>query len=78
LPLNNLALTWKGYGRHAEALKLMEGCVLLRTRILGANHPYTFSSLTTLLEWQTKILEIGALADEDPGCNDMVKVSQNE
>ena len=50
--MNNLAFTWKGYGRHAEALKLMEECVLLRTRILGANQSHTLSSLTTLLGWQ--------------------------
>jgi hypothetical protein len=65
--MNNIAITWKGYGRYAEALELMEECVLLQTRILGADHPHTLSSLRTLLKWQAEILEIGALADKDPG-----------
>jgi hypothetical protein len=35
----------KGVCSHIEALKLIEECVSLRARILGANHPYTSSSL---------------------------------
>jgi hypothetical protein len=31
----------------------MEECVLLRTQKLGADHPDTVSSLTTLNEWRT-------------------------
>ena len=37
----NLACTWKHQGRDIEAIKLMEECVHLRIRILGANHPDT-------------------------------------
>ena len=50
----NLAFTWKEYGRGKEALKLMEECVILRTRIIGTNHPDTLSSRATLLGWQTE------------------------
>jgi hypothetical protein len=63
--INNLAFTWKGYGRDTEALKLMEECVTARTRILGTNHPYTLSSRIALLEWQTEELEIDASADRE-------------
>ena len=59
--MNNLAYTWKGQGRCAEALKLMEECVRLRTRILGVDHPYTLSSSATLNGWQ-----IDASAANDP------------
>jgi hypothetical protein len=44
----------------------MGECVQLRTRILGANHPYTLSSLTVLSRWQTEKSETGA-ADEGQG-----------
>ncbi|EDN92191.1 hypothetical protein SS1G_08054 [Sclerotinia sclerotiorum 1980 UF-70] len=54
----HLALIWKGLGRDKEALKLMEECVLLLTRIIGTNHPNTLSSRVILLEWQTNELEI--------------------
>ena len=38
--MNNLAHTWKGQGRDADALELMKQCVEARVRILGSNHPY--------------------------------------
>jgi hypothetical protein len=61
----NLAYTWKGQGRDKDALKLMEECAKLRTRIIGTKHPDTLSSCMTLLEWQTEGLEIGASVDKD-------------
>ena len=67
--MNNLAFTWKGQGRVAEAIKLMEECVQLRTLVLGADHPHTLSSSTVLIEWETERLEIDALA---------AKVSSND
>jgi hypothetical protein len=39
--MNNLDFMWKGHGRDAEALKLIEKCVLLQKRVLGVGHPYT-------------------------------------
>jgi hypothetical protein len=59
--MNNLAFTWKGYGRHVEVLKLMEECVLLQTQILGADYPYILSSL----RWLTEKLEIGTSTNKD-------------
>jgi len=56
--INNLAFTLKGHGQNAEAIKLMEKCVQLRTLVLGANHPYTLSSSTVLIGWRTERLEI--------------------
>jgi hypothetical protein len=61
----NHALIWKGNGRDIDALKLMKQCVEARARILGANHPYTLSSNTALLGWQTEELEISALVDRE-------------
>jgi hypothetical protein len=63
--MHNLAFTWKKYGRDIEALKLIEECVIARTRILGTNHPNTLSSRKTLLEWQTEESEIGASANRE-------------
>ena len=52
--MNNLAFTWERQGRVAEALKLMEECVLLRARVLGTDHPDTISSFAALIGWQTE------------------------
>jgi hypothetical protein len=38
--LENLAFAWKGQGRDAEAVQLMEDCVQLLSRILGNGHPH--------------------------------------
>jgi hypothetical protein len=64
--MNNIAFMWKEHGRDAEALKLVEKCVLLRKRALGVDHPHTLSSLATLNRWQTEKLDIGTLAAKDP------------
>ncbi|KAF2732062.1 hypothetical protein EJ04DRAFT_441738 [Polyplosphaeria fusca] len=48
--MNNLAFTWKGQNRDVEAIGLMQQCVQLRLRKLGAAHPYTISSLATLAD----------------------------
>jgi hypothetical protein len=58
--MNNLAFTWKELGRDAEAIKLMEKCVLLRRLVLGVDHPDTLSSSEVLIGWQTEKLDIGA------------------
>ncbi|KAH8650271.1 hypothetical protein BGZ60DRAFT_421649 [Tricladium varicosporioides] len=50
----NLASTYRHQGRGTEALKLMEECVMLRTRTIGTNHPDTLSSRTALLGWRTE------------------------
>ena len=50
--MHNLAFTWKIFGRHAEAVELMEKCVLLRASVLGVDHPDSRSSAATLVEWQ--------------------------
>jgi hypothetical protein len=53
--MDNLAIIWKGHGRDIDALQLMKQCVEARAKILGANHPYTLSSSTILLEWEREI-----------------------
>jgi Tetratricopeptide repeat len=63
--MNNLAFTWKGQGRNAEAINLMEGCVQLWTRILGVDYPHTLSSFAALIGWQIEKLDIGAPTAED-------------
>lgn len=52
--MNNLAFIWKGQGRDTEALKLIQECVQLRTRVFGNNHPDTNSSLDALSRWQAE------------------------
>ena len=44
--MDNLAFMWKGLGRDAEAVKLMERCVRLRTLTLSLDYPRTLSSST--------------------------------
>jgi hypothetical protein len=63
--MNNLAFIWKRQGRNTEAIKLIEECVILGTRIIGINHPDTSSSLETLLGLQIEELEMGASVDRD-------------
>ncbi|KAH6674687.1 hypothetical protein B0J14DRAFT_587885 [Halenospora varia] len=63
--MNNLAFIWKEQGRDVEALKLIEECVMLRTRIIGTKHPDTLSSRTTLFGWRTEELELDASVDKD-------------
>ena len=63
--MNNLAFTWKWYGRDKEAMELMKECVALWTKVVGINHPQTLSSSTALLAWQTEELEISALVDRE-------------
>ncbi|KAF2473822.1 uncharacterized protein BDR25DRAFT_217410, partial [Lindgomyces ingoldianus] len=46
----NLAFTWKGQGREAEALDIIKECVHQCRRVLGADHPYYFSSLNMLAD----------------------------
>jgi hypothetical protein len=53
--MNSLAFTWKGQGRGVDALKLMEKCVQMQTRILGVDHPHTLSSSATWIEWETSL-----------------------
>ncbi|KAF2189111.1 HET-domain-containing protein [Zopfia rhizophila CBS 207.26] len=38
----------RGQGRDEEAIKLMDKCVQLTTRVLGSSHPHTLSSLDAL------------------------------
>jgi hypothetical protein len=46
--MNNLAFTWKGMARDAEALKLMKASVRLRKQKKGDSYPHTRSSSSTL------------------------------
>jgi Tetratricopeptide repeat len=62
--MNNLAFTWKEQGRHAEALKLIEECVHLRSQFLGVNHYLTLSSSAALAEWKMEELDIVTLASK--------------
>jgi hypothetical protein len=52
--MNNLAFTWKGNGKEIEAVRLMKGCVRVRERVLGANHPHFISSCTALDAWRAE------------------------
>ena len=60
--MNNLAFTQERQGRDTKALKLMEECVQLQTWVLDIDHPNTISSFAALIRWQTKKLDISALA----------------
>ncbi len=51
ISMNNLVFILKGRGQNAEAIKLMEKCVQLQTRVLGVDYPYTLSSSATLIGW---------------------------
>ncbi|KAK3902308.1 kinesin light chain [Staphylotrichum tortipilum] len=53
ISMSNLAFTWKGQGRHADALTLMENCAQARQRVLGADHPHTRSSLAIVAKWRS-------------------------
>lgn len=46
---NNLAFTWKVYGRATDASELLEKFVAVQTRVLGINHPNTLSSSAAFL-----------------------------
>jgi hypothetical protein len=37
--MNNLALTYRDLGRHADALAMFERALEFRRRVLPANHP---------------------------------------
>ena len=52
--MNNLAFTWRGQGRAAEAISLMERCFQLRKQVLGLAHPYIEASLEALRGWEGK------------------------
>jgi Tetratricopeptide repeat len=52
--MGNLAYTWKGMGRDAEAMRLLEECVQKQKRILGVDHPDTLSPSATLARWKTE------------------------
>lgn len=49
--LHNLAIVYKGQGRHSGAIALMENILELRTKSLGANHPDTEDAASWLKEW---------------------------
>lgn len=52
--MNNLAVTCKWQGQDTGALKLIEECEQLRTRLLGTNHPGTVSSSAALSRWKAE------------------------
>jgi hypothetical protein len=52
--MNNLSFTWKAMRRQTEALELMNNCVQLRKKVLGANHPHFLSSSAALSRWRTE------------------------
>ena len=56
--------------RHTEALTLMDECVQLRKRVLGANHPYFLNSSAALSEWRLK-------AKADASSGGAYKISSN-
>jgi hypothetical protein len=49
--MNNLAFTWKGMGRHIDALRLIQTCSKSRQRVLGPSHPHTQSTLLAMTTW---------------------------
>jgi hypothetical protein len=52
ISMKNLVFVWKGMGRHEDALGLLQTCFDLRQQVLGASHPYTASTLSTLKAWR--------------------------
>jgi serine/threonine protein kinase/tetratricopeptide (TPR) repeat protein len=48
MSMNNLALSYTGMGRHADALKLLEETLALRRAKLGPDHPDTLMSMNNL------------------------------
>jgi hypothetical protein len=52
--MNNLAFTWKGIGKEAEAIMLMEECVQSQQRVLGVDHPNTLSAFRALATWKAE------------------------
>jgi len=63
--ISNLAFTWKEQGRNVKAIDLMNKCIHLQIRILGANYFYTLSSATTFTEWQIQELRTSCSAAND-------------
>ena len=67
--MNNLAFTWKGQGRDADAITLMMDCVRLRRHVLGTEHPHFVSSSKVLAEWEAERADkmsprLGIVAEE--------------
>ncbi|PVH69079.1 hypothetical protein DL98DRAFT_474178 [Cadophora sp. DSE1049] len=51
--MNNLAFTWEGQDRCAEAVSLIfDECVQSRKRVLGLDHPHALSFCTSLATWK--------------------------
>jgi hypothetical protein len=63
--MNNLAFTWKEQGQQAEALRLMEECVCLRSQTFGVNYYLPLSSSKALSEWKMEELDFGIFASEN-------------
>jgi Tetratricopeptide repeat len=57
--MGNLAFILKGQGHDDKAVLLMEECFQLQKQVLGPQHPYTMSSLSTLNEWRLEKVDIG-------------------
>ncbi|KAL6787944.1 P-loop containing nucleoside triphosphate hydrolase protein [Trichoderma sp. SZMC 28012] len=50
--MHNLACTWKGQGRHDDALAQMGKCVEYKRSVLGPEHPETALSVKVLDMWE--------------------------
>jgi Tetratricopeptide repeat len=48
----DLAFTWKGEGRQVKAIAFLDHCLQRQQRILGANHPDTVFTRSTLEKWK--------------------------
>ena len=48
--LNNLGMIYDNIGRYSDAEPLLEEALLIRRRVLGADHPDTAESLNNLAE----------------------------
>jgi hypothetical protein len=59
--MRNLAISWRRQGQYSKALKPMEECVQLQTRVMGINNPYTIASSTVLTKWKTGKLNINTI-----------------
>ena len=56
----NLAFTWKAQSQDTKAINLIQGCIRLRSRILGVDHSDTSISSTVLEEWKVQEPEINS------------------
>ncbi|KAJ5335664.1 uncharacterized protein N7506_005600 [Penicillium brevicompactum] len=54
----NLAFTWESTGRYIDAIDMLRVCIVKQRHVIGSAHPRTVSNAKTLLEWESRVLDI--------------------